>query len=248
MGAIAQAVKHMLAAGMAAEAVVLAIAEMEEAGCPPRSARVDRNARYYESHRDELKERRLKASENGLKRLNGLKASDTLPSPQDPQPFLVTVEVNPTPPPSISSPSKAKTDWPKEPIDVWWPLYPRRVAKGDARKALEKAQRFGKITFASLCDATRRFAADPGCEPQFVPYPASWLNDERWADDKLVPPAPADPNATLPLPLDNPAYEPLRSRYRHEHGGADPPTNGKTAQFPAAWVQRLNVQPGAPRQ
>lgn len=58
MGVIATAVKHMLYAGMDEDTIVAAIAEMEANVSPKRTARQDRNKRYYESK---------KASETGLK-------------------------------------------------------------------------------------------------------------------------------------------------------------------------------------
>lgn len=60
MGAISAALKHMLAAGMDAEAIVRAVSDMEAAEAPEKSARQRRNARYYER---KASEKRLKASE-----------------------------------------------------------------------------------------------------------------------------------------------------------------------------------------
>jgi hypothetical protein len=59
MSTIAAAVKHMLAAGMSAEAIVAAVEEMETGAQLSRTARQERNARYYEARKE-----RLKSSEN----------------------------------------------------------------------------------------------------------------------------------------------------------------------------------------
>jgi DNA-binding transcriptional ArsR family regulator len=66
-------------------------------------------------------------------------------------------------------------------FDEWWALYPRKVAKGQARRAHKAAAK--KVDHATLCEATRRFArSDAAGDPQFIPYPATWLHGERWLD------------------------------------------------------------------
>jgi hypothetical protein len=64
-------------------------------------------------------------------------------------------------------------------FEVFWRLYPRRVKKLDARKAYERA--VAKLPPEALMDALRRYVWPR--EAQFIPYPASWLNGERWADE-----------------------------------------------------------------
>ena len=69
-------------------------------------------------------------------------------------------------------------------FDAWYALYPRKVAKGAARKAYAKA-----IKLASqdvLCAAVTALAGK-GTEKQFIPYPATWLNQERWLDEESKP-------------------------------------------------------------
>lgn len=62
--------------------------------------------------------------------------------------------------------------------------YPRKVAKDAARRAFEKA---AKTTDpAVIVEGARRFAQDPNLpDKQFIPYPATWLNDGRWDDEAL---------------------------------------------------------------
>lgn len=69
MSVIAAAVKHMLAAGMPHDEILLAIAAMEASLIPQqpgRTARQERNRRYYEARKERLKasESRLKASDS----------------------------------------------------------------------------------------------------------------------------------------------------------------------------------------
>lgn len=67
-------------------------------------------------------------------------------------------------------------------FDSFWELYPRKVAKGQAVKAYRSAR---KITDAdTILKAVKRYPFNRD-QPQFIPYPATWLNGERWADELL---------------------------------------------------------------
>jgi hypothetical protein len=67
-------------------------------------------------------------------------------------------------------------------FDEFWKVYPRKTAKGAARKVWEK------ITEpAEVIEGARRFALDPNRDPSFTPHPATWLNGERWLDEPLPP-------------------------------------------------------------
>jgi len=67
---------------------------------------------------------------------------------------------------------------------AFWQAYPRRIAKGAARIAFDRAMKVyvGKdivqaaIKYSKYCD-------DSGTERQFIPHPSTWLNGERWDDD-----------------------------------------------------------------
>lgn len=69
-------------------------------------------------------------------------------------------------------------------FDAFWSEYPRKVGKGAAKKAFEKARK--KATLESLVSAVRRqkcgsqWTKDDG---RFIPNPATWLNQERWEDE-----------------------------------------------------------------
>jgi len=64
-----------------------------------------------------------------------------------------------------------------------WATYPRRAGKGDARKALAKA--LTRAPWAEIYAGVQRFAADPNLptDGSKIPYPATWLNGDRWEDD-----------------------------------------------------------------
>lgn len=73
-------------------------------------------------------------------------------------------------------------------FEQFWRAYPRKTAKGDARKAW--AQQAALLPPIELVlAAIRAQQAQPQWrkdEGQFVPYPATWLRAERWDDEVEV--------------------------------------------------------------
>lgn len=67
-------------------------------------------------------------------------------------------------------------------FDDFWAIYPRKVAKGAARKAWDKAVK--RAPPDTIIAGTRAYAdARQGQDAQYTAHPASWLNAERWTDD-----------------------------------------------------------------
>ena len=70
-------------------------------------------------------------------------------------------------------------------FDEFWKLYPRKIAKADARKAWEQTEKI-RPTLEKVLEAvktatkTEAWRHDGG---KFIPYPATWLRGERWDDD-----------------------------------------------------------------
>ena len=67
---------------------------------------------------------------------------------------------------------------------AFWKAYPRKLCKGDARKAWHQTAPIRPsldILLAAIKAAanTEQWTRDRG---QFVPYPATWLRAERWDD------------------------------------------------------------------
>ncbi len=60
--------------------------------------------------------------------------------------------------------------------------YPRKVAKPEALKAIEKAISRG-TDFAGLLARTKLYASLVDSDPRFIPHPATWFNQERFNDD-----------------------------------------------------------------
>ena len=69
-------------------------------------------------------------------------------------------------------------------FDQWWQQYPRRVAKGAARKAFKRVLAQKLASPDQLLAGVMRYAAErDGEDPQYTAHGASWLNDERWLDE-----------------------------------------------------------------
>lgn len=71
-------------------------------------------------------------------------------------------------------------------FEDFWSVYPRRNGKGAARKAF-LAQTARGVSAAEIVVAAGAYAQrcrQIGKEAQFIPYPATWLNQERWEDDE----------------------------------------------------------------
>jgi|TARA_B110000881_G_C18557961_1_gene508067 hypothetical protein len=86
----------------------------------------------------------------------------------------------------VSSISRAKLAHPLDTEMFWafWSTYPRRIGKGTARTAFAKATKFEdpNVIIQAALDYTKHCEV-MGTERQFIPHPATWLNQERWEDE-----------------------------------------------------------------
>lgn len=115
MSLIATAVKHMIAAGMDADAIVAAVADMEAEITPTKSKGAERQARYRE---------RNKTSQSVTS-----DDSDANPSPLCPP---LDKETPPTPPKEINPPPISPQPFPRLPIadaGLWADFLKNRKAK-----------------------------------------------------------------------------------------------------------------------
>ena len=70
-------------------------------------------------------------------------------------------------------------------FDKFWQAYPKKVSKKQAQKSWKKInpslELFEKILKAlEMVKQTEQWEKDNG---KFIPYPATWLNQERWTDE-----------------------------------------------------------------
>ena len=87
--------------------------------------------------------------------------------------------------------TKKKNNTPYHPpgkFDAFWSAYPRKVGKGAAEKAWKKISPDAE-TVSLILSALE---VQKGCEQwrrengQYIPYPATWLNQRRWEDEPNV--------------------------------------------------------------
>lgn len=76
-----------------------------------------------------------------------------------------------------SLPKQANADF-----ERFWKAYPRKASRGQARKAWSIATK--KAPAETIIAAVRSHPFDE--RPKFRPYPAKWLDGERWLDDKAA--------------------------------------------------------------
>lgn len=86
---------------------------------------------------------------------------------------------------TVRKEERKNTTSPSNGFDSFWSAYPRKVAKGPAKKAWEKIQPSHESVEAILKaigeqKACEQWSKDNG---QFIPYPATWLNQRRWEDE-----------------------------------------------------------------
>jgi len=73
-----------------------------------------------------------------------------------------------------------------EDFDTFWKAYPRKVAKGDARKAWIQTEKI-RPSLSNILEAienqknTQQWMENDGI---YIPYPATWLRQER-SDDEV---------------------------------------------------------------
>lgn len=66
---------------------------------------------------------------------------------------------------------------------TFWPVYPRKLSKGAARRAYVKARR--SVQLVTLMEALERAKIGTWADRPMskIPYPATWLNAEGWLDE-----------------------------------------------------------------
>ncbi len=76
-----------------------------------------------------------------------------------------------------------------ERFDRFWSVYPRKKAKGDARARWSKIKPSEELTerMIAAVEAQCRSTEWQEDNGKYIPYPATWLNQERWEDEDSVP-------------------------------------------------------------
>jgi hypothetical protein len=178
---IALTVKHLLACGASHEAVVKAVEELE-ASREEALARSQEAGREYE--RERKRNYRMSRGQAACPGDNG----DIL-SPIPPIDNNIIKNISPrgcrgsgTNPRALgTNPKAAPCPWMPS-FDQFYEVYPRKRAKGAAKKAFKNA--LSRATTEEILAGVKRYAAEcVGREAQFIKMPASWLNAECWLDE-----------------------------------------------------------------
>lgn len=97
----------------------------------------------------------------------------------------------PTVTPSAPTPKESAkpAEKPADGFTEWWLHYPKKVKKLDAEKAYRAALKRGVTPEELLQGLQRQKAAwkAKGTEPQYIPYPATWLRAGSWEDEFDTP-------------------------------------------------------------
>ena len=148
---------------------------------------------YNPSRKETLKLRKMRASigqQGGYQKASNLLAKRKQKSTPYPSPYPVSDQKEQEPPHT-----------PPGGFDAFWSLYPRKVGKGAAFKAWARiAPTNGQCE--AMCAAVRsqmRWDQWTKNNGQFVPHPATWLNQRRWEDEgDGQRPRPDGPGAAIP--------------------------------------------------
>lgn len=73
-------------------------------------------------------------------------------------------------------------------FDAFWDAYGKKVGKGAAEKAWTKAiKQAAAVAIIGAAVEHRAWHLRAGTEARFIPHPATWLNEKRWADERPEP-------------------------------------------------------------
>lgn len=155
----------------------------------------------YDSHKyEEICEKRREAGKKGGRppKANGFsenqkvsqeskqKQKKLIPVPE-PVPELVPEQVNKgdIPLTPLGKDSHTTTSDTESLFSKFWDAYPKKVGKGAARKAWEKLRPSKCLTnqMLSAISVQRQSAQWTKDRGQYIPNPATWLNQGRWEDD-----------------------------------------------------------------
>lgn len=107
------------------------------------------------------------------------------------------------------------------PFERFWSLYPRKVKKPSALKAWNK-QKVTPENFEQIVASLARSVSSIEWKKaggQYIPHPATWLNDRRWEDEPPTPLSPASRHTNLDK-IDHTAGLVLDEHGNYRIGGA----------------------------
>jgi uncharacterized protein YdaU (DUF1376 family) len=84
---------------------------------------------------------------------------------------------------------KTSSPMPGDLFDLFWSTYPKKVGKGAAEKAFKKVKPSKELAERMIQAITLQRESEAWRKEngQYIPNPATWLNQTRWEDDLLSP-------------------------------------------------------------
>jgi len=73
----------------------------------------------------------------------------------------------------------------EQPFGEFWNTYPIRKNVVAARESWRIAIK--KVSPETILEAVKQYASDPHRDPSYTPFPARWLDEERWLDGPTPP-------------------------------------------------------------
>ena len=75
-------------------------------------------------------------------------------------------------------------------FEEFWDAYPRKTGKGEARKIWQKLRPNSELLQQILNAIKQQSTSDQWTKDngQFIPYPSTWLNQQRWEDEGIIEP------------------------------------------------------------
>lgn len=106
-------------------------------------------------------------------------------------------------PPQGGSAGEAKTDVYTERFQEFWKAYPRKIGKDAALKAFKKRKPSAELTASMIAAIEKQKRSEQWTKDngQYIPNPATWLNQGRWEDE--LPEPTAAPNYNSGRQSDN---------------------------------------------
>jgi hypothetical protein len=72
-------------------------------------------------------------------------------------------------------------------FQTFWDLYPRRVSRKEAEKVWVRMTPEQKFAAVHALPVHVHYWKAAGTSKEYLPYPATWLNGERWTDELEMP-------------------------------------------------------------
>lgn len=83
---------------------------------------------------------------------------------------------------NVDADASTDTHKPEQAFEDWYKNYPKKVGKGQARKAFKAALKKTDLDTLKAGVESYRHSVE-GRDREFIANPATWLNGERWDDD-----------------------------------------------------------------